>query len=47
MEGKSINNTKTEETLEKEVEEDGWLEVGKRNRMVVTRTVRLLFPSIF
>ena len=24
--------------------DDGWLEVGKRNRTVVTRTVRIFFP---
>ena len=27
-------------------EDDGWLEVGKRNRTVVTRTVRDYFPSL-
>jgi ubiquitin carboxyl-terminal hydrolase 10 len=26
-------------------EEDGWLEVGRRNKMVVTRTVCTRFPS--
>ncbi|KAF9462678.1 hypothetical protein BDZ94DRAFT_700826 [Collybia nuda] len=35
------NKTNTiEETLEPEVKEAGWLEVGRRNRMVVTRTIK-------
>jgi ubiquitin carboxyl-terminal hydrolase 10 len=28
-------------------EEDGWMEVGRRNRMVVTRTVSLFCLDLF
>jgi ubiquitin carboxyl-terminal hydrolase 10 len=41
------NTTKTTEKVEREEEdpEEGWMEVGKRNRSVVTRTVGYLYTT--
>ena len=37
--GQKLSSGVVEEMVERADRDDGWLEVGKRNRMVVTRTV--------